>query len=85
MSAILASGDAPSCNYTINVHDYTMRYYLVDDIYPPWSTFAKTIQHPNPRKECHLVGAQGACQKDIERDFGVLQDRFAIVRCLSRF
>jgi hypothetical protein len=33
MYARLASGDASSCNYTINGHDYTMGYYLADDIY----------------------------------------------------
>jgi hypothetical protein len=27
-------------------HNYTMAYSLVDDIYPKWSTFTKTISHP---------------------------------------
>jgi hypothetical protein len=33
LCARLASGDASSCIYTINGHDYTMGYYLADDIY----------------------------------------------------
>jgi hypothetical protein len=37
--ARLAKGDAPTCNYTINNHQYTQGYYLVDGIYPPWSVF----------------------------------------------
>ncbi|GLT69916.1 hypothetical protein SLA2020_420250 [Shorea laevis] len=30
----LAQGRAPHANYTINNHNYTMRSYLVDGIYP---------------------------------------------------
>ncbi|TVU31832.1 hypothetical protein EJB05_23533, partial [Eragrostis curvula] len=54
------------------VADY-MGYYLADGIYPAWSTFVKTISKP-----------QGA-RKDVERAFGVLQSRFAIVRGPARF
>jgi hypothetical protein len=32
--AKLASGEAPACNYKVNGHDYTMGYYLADNIYP---------------------------------------------------
>ena len=42
----LAQGRAPAVNYSINGHDYTMRYYLADSIYPKWSTFVKTIPSP---------------------------------------
>ncbi|XP_075665034.1 uncharacterized protein LOC142634626 [Castanea sativa] len=42
----LAQGRAPTVNYSINGHDYTMRYYFADDIYPKWSTFVKTIPSP---------------------------------------
>uniref|UniRef100_A0A453KBU7 DDE Tnp4 domain-containing protein n=1 Tax=Aegilops tauschii subsp. strangulata TaxID=200361 RepID=A0A453KBU7_AEGTS len=77
--AQLASGKAPSCNYTVNGHDYTMGYYRADGIYPSWSTFVKTISDPKIKKHIFFAKAQEACRKDIERAFGVLQARFAIV------
>ena len=83
--ARLASGDAPACNYTINGHDYTMGYYLADGIYPEWSTFVKTIRNPASRAESEFAKAQEAARKDMERAFGVLQARFAIVRGPGKF
>ena len=83
--ARLASGDAPACNYTVNGHEYTMGYYLADGIYPSWSTFVKTISKPKDKIEIVFAKAQEACRKDIERAFGVLQARFAIVRGPARF
>jgi len=44
--AALAEGRTASVNYTINGHEYTMGYYLTDEIYPNWSTFVKTIPRP---------------------------------------
>ena len=69
-------------NYSINGHDYTMGYYLVDGIYPPWSTFVKTSA-PQGRKRSLFATTQESTRKDVERAFGVLQARFAIVRGLA--
>jgi hypothetical protein len=59
-----------------------MGYYLADGIYHPWSRFVKTIPRHlanNPMKS-HFATVQEAQRKDVERAFGVLQKRFAIVR-----
>lgn len=80
--ARLASGDAPACNYTGNGHEYTMGYYLAGGIYPPSSTFVKTITKPKNKMGAHFAKAT---RKDIERAFGVLQARFAIVRGPAHF
>jgi hypothetical protein len=47
--AKLPSGDTPAYNYKVNEHDYTMGYYLADEIYPSSVTFVKTI--PTPKLE----------------------------------
>ncbi|KAL0006135.1 hypothetical protein SO802_013696 [Lithocarpus litseifolius] len=81
----LEQGRAPAVNYSINGHEYTMGYYLADGIYPKWSTFVKTIPSPRGHKRKLFAKAQEANRKDVERAFGVLQARFAIVRGPARF
>jgi hypothetical protein len=80
----LAQGRAPDVNYTINGHDYTMGYYLADGIYPSRATLVKSISQPMGNKNKYFVKAQEAARKDVERAFGVLQSRFAIVRGAGR-
>ena len=82
---LLANGHAPLVNYIINGHEYRMRYYLADGIYPNWLTFVKTILSPQGLKKKHFAKAQELARKDVERAFGVLQARFAIVRGPARF
>nr|XP_034591747.1 uncharacterized protein LOC117853523 [Setaria viridis] len=82
--ARVAEGQAPKVN-TINNNEYTMGYYLADGIYPSWATIVKSIPDPQGNKKKYFATAQEACRKDVERAFGVLQSRFAIVRGPARF
>jgi hypothetical protein len=78
--AALVKGRTTPVNYTINGHEYTMGYYLADEIYPNWSTFVKTISRSLRAKTKYFASKQESAIKDVERAFGVLQSRFAIVR-----
>ena len=69
----------------MNEHDYTTWYYLAPSIYPPWSTFVKTISDQKTKKHNFLAQTQEACREDIERAFEVLQARFVIFRGPARF
>ncbi|KAK9068016.1 hypothetical protein SSX86_012127 [Deinandra increscens subsp. villosa] len=80
----LAQGHALPVNYIVNGHNYSMGYYLADGIYPKWRTFVKTIPSPRGNKNKHFAKAQEFARKDVERAFGVLQQRFAIIRGPSR-
>ncbi|XP_021737714.1 uncharacterized protein LOC110704233 [Chenopodium quinoa] len=73
-------GRAPSINYVVNDHHYNMGYYLTDGIYPKWAAFIPTISLPQNEKEGIFAKLQEARRKDVERVFGVLQARFAIIR-----
>ncbi|XP_062180252.1 uncharacterized protein LOC133884729 [Phragmites australis] len=63
---------------------YDMGYYLGDGIYPEWATIVKAIPAPRGNKSFHFSAMQAALRKDVERAFGVLQARFAIVRGPAR-
>ena len=57
-----------------------MGYYLADGIYPSWTTLVKTISRPMGNKNKYFAKAHEASRKDVERAFGVIQSKFAIVR-----
>ena len=83
--ADLRDGRTPPVNYTINGHNYTMAYFLADGIYPKWATLVQTISQPQGAKKKLFAQKQESFRKDVERAFGVLQSRFAIVRGPARF
>ena len=57
-----------------------MAYYLTDGIYPKLTTFIQSITMPQEPKAVLFAQRQEAVRKDVERAFGVLQARFAIVK-----
>lgn len=77
--ARLTEEKAPPCHYNVNGHAYNLGYYLVGGIYPPWSTFVSTISNPVGEKKAHFAQRQETARKDVERAFGVLQARLAVV------
>ncbi|XP_021723922.1 uncharacterized protein LOC110691308 [Chenopodium quinoa] len=73
-------GCTPPINFWVNGHQYELAYYLADGIYPRWPTFVQGITHPQVQKDKLFAHQQAAVRKDVERAFGVLQARFAILR-----
>ena len=70
------------CDMTFEVNGqvYNRYYLLADGIYPQWSCFVQSIHNPVDEKKKHFAQKHEACRKDVERCFGVLQARFAIIR-----
>ena len=63
----------------MNNNEYHQGYFLADGIYPDWAVFVKTLLQPQGLDQKHFVKMQEGRRKDVERAFGVLQARFAIV------
>ena len=78
-------GETNQITYTINNAVYEFPYYLVDGIYPWWTTSIKTIQNPKMKKEAHFSAKQEGYHKDVESCFGILQARWLIIRGLLVF
>ena len=76
----ILQGRGPRLEYVVNGHMYNLAYYLIDGIYPKWSTFIQSISLPQGPKAELFAKVQEATRKDVERAFGVLQARFAIVK-----
>nr|XP_043639611.1 uncharacterized protein LOC122610709 [Erigeron canadensis] len=60
---------SPVVPFTVNGTEYKYPYYLVDEIYPRYVMFVKTIPHPAGEKMIRFVKAQEAARKDVKRAF----------------
>ncbi|XP_065082628.1 uncharacterized protein LOC135705006 [Ochlerotatus camptorhynchus] len=78
------NGRAPLAKYTVNGRQYSVGYYLADGIYPPLATLVQTISSPVGLKKKHYAQMQESARKDVERAFGVLMSRFAIIKTPAR-
>ncbi|XP_073067190.1 uncharacterized protein [Primulina eburnea] len=74
-----ANGVALPANYIIQGKEYNMGYYLADDIYPKWATLVQTFHNPQGPKKKYFAARQESCRKDVERAFGLLQSKWAII------
>jgi hypothetical protein len=63
---------------------YNMGYYLTDDIYPPWAALISSISGPQSNKQKYFTSKQHEYRKDVERAFGVLQTKYAIIKGPTR-
>ncbi|XP_071729396.1 protein ALP1-like [Rutidosis leptorrhynchoides] len=75
---------APPSPFEVNGHHYERGYYLGDGIYSDWAMLVKAPHNPidEPRKKFKRF--QESARKDIERAFGVLQGRFAMLKTPAR-
>jgi len=73
-------GRSTPVSFAVNGRTYNMGYYLADGIYTEWAAFVKTTRHPMEQKTRHFATNQESARKDIERAFGVLHTRFAVIR-----
>ena len=76
----MMEGTTPQVSFEVNGNTYDQGYYLTDGIYPPWASFIQSINLPQTPKDNLFKQRQEAVRKDVERTFGVLQARFAVVR-----
>ncbi|XP_013622692.1 PREDICTED: uncharacterized protein LOC106328737 [Brassica oleracea var. oleracea] len=80
----IINGIAPQVNFCVNGNPYHLAYYLTDGICPKWATFIQSIRLPQSEKHSLFAKTQEAVRKDVERAFGVLQARFAVVKNPSK-
>ncbi|XP_022032320.1 uncharacterized protein LOC110933403 [Helianthus annuus] len=80
----VVNGTGPDTRFTVSGVEYRRGYYLADGIYPSWSTTVKTISFPDDEKRKKFANRQEAARKDIERCFGVLQKKWAIIQQPAR-
>ncbi|CAM8914477.1 unnamed protein product [Rhodiola kirilowii] len=76
----LLAGISPQVTYKVNGSTYSNSYYLADGIYPRYSSFVKSIPNPQTEAEKLYTTKQESYRKDVERCFGILQSRWAILR-----
>jgi Plant transposon protein len=62
--------------FKIDDETFQKTYMLVDGIYPKYSRFVGTVKHPITEEEKKNCKWQESSRKDIERVFGVLQNRW---------
>ena len=78
------NGTMPSANFNINGNFYNHGYWLADGIYPELSIFVTGFRVPNNLLDQNFTSWQESTRKDIERAFGVLQARWAILKNPAR-
>ena len=79
------AGKSRPCEFQVNGTQYHQGYYLADGIYLSWPTLISSIKIPQTKGEKNFCMRQESVRKDIERVFGVLQQRWHIIRNPATF
>ena len=66
--------------YTINGNPRDWNYFLVDGIYPPWAIFVTTHHGAKDPAKLNFAKKQEAVRKDIECAFGIVVQRFHVLK-----
>jgi hypothetical protein len=74
------SGTAARAGFYANGNYYDHGYYLCDGIYPEYSFVVKTFRDSDDDKRRYFKKVQESSRKDIERCFGVLQQRWQFLK-----
>nr|GEY13443.1 putative nuclease HARBI1 [Tanacetum cinerariifolium] len=77
----LKTGRSPEIPFEANGVTYRSGYYLVDGMYPELAPLVKTIPKPadDDHKRILYKQKQESAKKDVERAFGVLKKKWAIL------
>ncbi|XP_021971611.1 uncharacterized protein LOC110866770 [Helianthus annuus] len=70
----------PKAGFHANGNDYEHGYYLGDGIYPEYSNVVKTFSETFDEKRQYFKKLQESSRMDIERCFGILQQRCHFIR-----
>ncbi|XP_023765443.1 uncharacterized protein LOC111913961 [Lactuca sativa] len=77
-------GKALNMPYVVNGNEYKYGYYLGDGIYLEGATFVKSYTFPAGDKRKLFKLAQESARKDVERAFGVLKQKWHIIKHPTR-
>ena len=82
----IRTGQFPPTAPETKISDLSLNwhYYLTDGIYPRWRIFVQSYNDPSTAKEKFFSARQESVRKSVERVFGVLFQRFGILRAPSR-
>nr|GEV20242.1 protein ALP1-like isoform X1 [Tanacetum cinerariifolium] len=70
---------APFIPFEVNGVTFQKGYYLADGIYPQWTAFVKSFTVARSERNAVFKRRQESARKDVERAFGVFQDRWHII------
>ncbi|KAJ9552384.1 hypothetical protein OSB04_016429 [Centaurea solstitialis] len=75
----LFENKAPDSSFIANGTHYNHGCYLVDGIYPEWTTFVKAFRYPTEVPRLQFTTRQESARKDIERTFATLKSKWHVV------